>query len=226
MPFTCPEFEHRLHETLDSRAAELPADVKAHATECATCCQWLADWKRTDAAIVAWKIVEPPSGLSDRIVARLHSESGPELVVSRPASAMPAGGSAGVVAAMCAAAALLLMLSIGWRVSQSASIARQGSSRLNVAEKPRDVELEPGLQNLLYDARDAYAALASEAWQQVSAANGLLPPTNVPQLPSDDSLRRVPDSLARPLAPIRAELREAWDSLMDRVFSNSQDSST
>ncbi len=226
MPVTCPEIEQRLHEALDSRSAELPTDIQAHAAECATCCQLLADWKRTESAVTAWKIVEPSSGLSDLIVARLHSESGSELVVPRPALAMSARGSAGAIAAMFAAAALMLMLSIGWHVSRTTTVVRLESSRTVVANKSRDIVAEPDLQNLLHDARDAYAALASEAWQQVSATNGLLPQSNVPQLPADDSLRRIPDSLVRPLAPIRTELREAWDSLMDRVFSNSQDSST
>lgn len=226
MPVTCPEFEQRLHESLDVHAMDLPAEVQAHATECATCCQLLADWKRTEAAIAVWKIVEPPSGLRGLIVARLHSERRPELVVSRPATAMPPLGSAGVIAAMLAAAALMLMLGIGWRASQATTVARLELSRTVVVDKSRAIEPEPDLQNLLHDAREAYAALASEAWQQVSVANGLLPLTNIPRLPADDSLRPVPDSLARPLAPIRTELREAWDSLMDRVFSNSQDSST
>ncbi|MBC7816771.1 MAG: hypothetical protein IAG10_07780 [Planctomycetaceae bacterium] len=82
------------------------------------------------------------------------------------------------------------------------------------------------LDVLMHDARDAYVALASQAWQDVSTANVLLPsadaatPFNV-----DESAAGVPETLSLPLAPYGRELRDAVDSWLQQVFQN-QDSST
>ncbi|HLQ46513.1 MAG TPA: hypothetical protein VK137_17345, partial [Planctomycetaceae bacterium] len=85
---------------------------------------------------------------------------------------------------------------------------------------------ERQLDVLLHDAREAYAALASQALQQVSAANLLLPPAEIATpFRGAEAVNGLPDSLPRPFAPLGHELRQVWDSLIDQVFT-SQDSST
>ena len=78
----------------------------------------------------------------------------------------------------------------------------------------------------LHDAREAYVALASQAWQQVSAVDLLLPPASIATpFNGDAATQGVSEPLSRPLAPLGEELRDAVDSLFQQVF-NSQDSAT
>lgn len=140
------------------------------------------------------------------------------------------------MALLASALALMATVGLGWRIASNVSFAnRQTSSQTQIANTPVK-HLEPvreraptsdrQLDVLVHDARDAYAALASQAWQQVSATNVLLPPTDTPNLfGGEGSTDGVSESLSRPLAPLGKELREAVDSWLQQVF-NSQDSST
>jgi hypothetical protein len=136
---------------------------------------------------------------------------------------------------LASAATLLIALGIGWRVSSNASFANRQpvsatalaanhseSVRSSVAATDRQLDV------LLHDARDAYVALASQAWQEVTTTNVLLPPADTAtpfRSEDDDPAAIVPETLSRPLAPYGRELRDAVDSWLFQVFQN-QDSST
>jgi hypothetical protein len=140
------------------------------------------------------------------------------------------------LAVLASALALLIAIGIGWQVSGNVLFTnRQNPSQNQFVRTPLK-RVEPTrtpdpigdrqLDVLLHDARDAYAALATQAWQQVSAADMLLLPANTSDsFGIDGSTDEVSESLSRPLAPLGKELREAVDSLIQQVF-NSQDSST
>ncbi|MFM9966519.1 MAG: hypothetical protein ACKV2Q_35525 [Planctomycetaceae bacterium] len=234
---TCLDFENRVHELLDHRQSELPDELSAHAARCAACQKLWGELLQLEHAIAAWQVRTPPStvALADTVLLRLpiksESPADTQIVTTRPACSPMAG----FVVLLASCAALLIALGIGWRVSSNAMFAnRQSLSATRTAVATNHSEsatsavpvTDRQLDVLLHDARDAYVALASQAWQEVSTADLLLPPTDTSTpFRVDDSAVGVPDSLSVPLAPYGRDLRDAVDSWLQQVFQN-QDSAT
>lgn len=232
---TCLDFENRLQEFFDHRQQELPDELGTHIAHCPACREMQKRFQQLQVAAANWREQSPTIELADVVLRRLLIEG--NLIIS--ASRSPShrhSPLAGWMALLASALALVVTLGIGWRVSSNVSFAkRQTSSQTQIANTPLktfEPAIDPApagdrqLDVLVHDARDAYAALASQAWQQVSATNVLLPPTDTPNLfGGEGSTDDVSESLSRPLAPLGKELREAVDSWLQQVF-NSQDSST
>ena len=228
---TCLDFENRVHELLDHRQTELPDELSTHAAHCAACHELWGHLQQLQHAVEAWQAISPTAALADAVLQRLPVEfkttANTQIITTRPACSPLTG----FVVLLAAAAALLVALGIGWRVSSNATYAnRQPSSATAVAANQPATSPAPvtdrQLDVLLHDARDAYVALASQAWQEVSTTNMLLPPADAATpFSGDDPAASVPETLSRPLAPYGRELRDAVDSWLQQVFQN-QDSST
>lgn len=229
---TCLEFEIRVQELLDLRQTKLPDELSAHAMHCATCHELWGHLQQLQHAVVAWQTWSPTVTLADAVLPRLpvdfETTANTQIVTTRPACSPLSG----FVVLLASAATLLIALGIGWRVSSNATYAnRQPSAAALAANQSESVTaLAPAadrqLDVLLHDARDAYAALASQAWQEVSTTNVLLPPTDsATPFSGDAPAASVPETLSRPLAPYGRELKDAVDSWLLQVFQN-QDSST
>ena len=230
---TCLDFENRVHELLDHRQIELPDELSAHATHCATCHELWGDLQRLQHAAEAWRTRSPTVALADAVLRRLPVEvqasADTQIVTTRPACSPLTG----LVVLLTSAATLLIALGIGWRVSSNATYAnRQPSSATGLAATHSDTVAptvpasDRQLDALLQDARGAYVALASQAWQEVATTNVLLPPADAATpFIGDDPAAIVPETLSRPLAPYGRELRDAVDSWLLQVFQN-QDPST
>ena len=108
------------------------------------------------------------------------------------------------------------------RIANDVIVANNHSSSPETQISASDRQLDV----LLNDAQEAYSALVSQALQHASTASFLLPPAETTSpFRSNDAMNGFPDSLSQPLSPWGHELRDAFDSLLDRIFS-SQDSST
>ncbi len=229
---TCLDFENRVQELLDLRQTELPGELSAHATHCAECHKLWGHLQQLQHSVAAWQTWSPTVTLADAVLQRLpvdfETTANRQIVTTRPACSPLSG----FVVLLASAATLLIALGIGWRISSNATYAnRQPSAAALAANHLVSVTaLAPAadrqLDVLLHGARDAYAALASQAWQEVSTTNVLLPPTDsAAPFSGDDPAASVPETLSRPLAPYGRELRDTVDSWLLQVFQN-QDSST
>lgn len=242
---TCLDFENSLQELLDLRQRDLSESLADHALRCPACREMQQRLLQLQSAAASWRSRQPASvHLADAILRRLPVEVHATSATAAPLNSRPASDGrrkpsrtlAGWTALLASALALVIATGIGWRVSGNVLFAkRQASAQIQTAAVPaRPSELtntaasggDRQLDVLLHDARDAYASLASHAWQQVSTANVLLPPADAPSPFGDaGSANGASESLSRPLAPLGKELREAVDSWLQQVF-NSQDSST
>ena len=242
---TCFDFEKRLQSQLDLRERLLSDELAAHAAACGTCRKMSELFQRVETVVVAWPDVEPPAYLADAVIAAWKSSTIPGVTplphvtiaatVESETDAPPRSrksSSAASAALVAAVIALCVMFSVGWQVSRNVQFAQQRAANgtVVVAKSPTASQesADPNdrqLDVLLHDAREAYSALASEALQHVSTASFLLPPAESSPFRSDDATNGLPDSLSRPLSPWGHELRNAFDSLLDRIFT-SQDSST
>lgn len=230
---TCFEFEERLQAQLDRRQSELSAESEAHAAACGACRKLREQFQQIDAAVVVWRNRLPVVDLTESVLqdleagqqqihragtlARRTTDGGQEC-----SSHKPNDSRSGIAALFVSAIALLVMLTAGWQMSRKTLIARhQSAPRIETAVVPVQQ-----LDVLVQDAREAYAALATQALQHASSASFLLLPADaVTPFRGENAVDGVPDSLSRPLAPLGHELRNTFDSLLDRVFT-SQDSST
>jgi hypothetical protein len=244
---TCLDFENRLNDWLDRRQQVLPDELAAHTAYCAACREMHSRMLQMQRAVTTWRESLPTTSMSDVVLRRLRLEqdaaaSDFAVRVSRSVpreSHVPAHRHSPLhrgSALLCSAAALVIVIGIGWRVSSNVSFAKRqnlapNSMMVAVTQRPEAVTPlnqagDRQLDVLLHDARDAYAALASQAWQQVSTADVLLPSGDVPSpFDREHSADEVSESLSRPLAPIGRDLRETVDSWFQQIFSN-QDPST
>ncbi len=246
----CLEFEELLHESHDARKTDLAAELLAHSQKCAACREVAARIRHLEDATAVWRSRLPDIDVTAAVLHQLSTSrsdvtDSPMIAVPMIATLRPhaelrrSSPRAGLVALLTSAVALMIMVSAGWRISRTVSVVRQQSSKSSTVVVATERTTSPSttrtasaaaserqLDVLLNDARVAYVALASQAWQQASQVNLILPPAEAAlPLPSDDVLNGVPDSLARPLSPLGRELRQAVDSLLDRVFDK-QESST
>lgn len=244
---TCLDFENRLNDLLDRRQQDLPAELTTHITHCVACREMHSRSTQLQDAVATWREPLPSTSLADTVLQRMQVEqiatptttafrtSRPESHVSPAPSHRHSPLHRGS-ALLCSALALVIAAGIGLRVSSNVSfVKRQGPSQNLVAVTPTqrpeavpaiDQSGDRQLDVLLHDARDAYVALASQAWQQVSTADVLLPSGDVPNpFDREGSTDDVSESLSRPLAPLGKELREAVDSWFQQIFNN-QDPST
>ncbi len=244
---TCLDFEKRLNDLLDRRQRDLPAELATHIAHCAACHETHSRLNQLQDAVASWRNPLPYTSLADTVLQRMQMEqiaappatavrtSRPESQVSHVPSHRHSPLHRGS-ALLCSALALVIAAGIGLRVSSNVLfVKRQGPSQNLVAVTPTqrpevvvplDQSGDRQLDVLLHDARDAYVALASQAWQQVSTADVLLPSGDVPNpFDREGSTDDVSESLSRPLAPIGKELREAVDSWFQQIFNN-QDPST
>lgn len=243
---TCLDFEHRLNDWLDRRQRDLPEELAAHMTHCAACREMHSRMLQMQSAVTTWRDSLPTTSMSDVVLRRLRPEQDAAASDFTVRPFRPASRESHVPthrhspfhrgsALLSSALALVIVIAIGWRVSSNVSFAKRQSPAPNpmlVAVPQRTEAVTPltqagdrQLDVLLHDARDAYAALASQAWQQVSTADVLLPSGDVPSpFDREHSTDEVSESLSRPLAPIGRDLREAVDSWFQQIFS--QDPST
>lgn len=246
---TCLDFENRLNDLFDRRQKDLPEELVAHMAHCAVCREMQTRLNQLQDAFTSWRVSVPPTPLADAVLQRLQTErdaAASDVVVrkSRPATEalhIPSHRHSPLhrwSAMLLSALALVIMAGIGWRVSSNVLFAkRHGDSANQIAMAPTqrpdpeavtplDQAGDRQLDVLLHDARDAYAALASQAWQQVSTTEMLLPSGDVPNpFDRERSTDEVSDSLSRPLAPLGRELRDAVDAWFQQIFNN-QDPST
>lgn len=230
---TCWDFENQWQEWLDQRRPEFPAELADHASVCSACREFQQQLQHLEAAVEVWRAVTVSSNLADQVLTRRAAEQGGIQVLRASARSSSASGWS---ALLVSALALMVAVGVGWRMSGNIQFAqRQAAMQHQIAmTTAQRIEAfnatssskERQLDVLLHDARDAYAALASQAWQQASTADLLLPPTDAP-LPflGGEAAEDVSGSLSRPLEPIGKGLREAVDSWLQHVF-NSQDSAT
>lgn len=240
---TCFDFEERLQAQLDLREHHLAEDLVVHAELCGSCRELLVQLQRIESAVAGWQDIEPSDHLAIAVVGALKSNVAVSIVLSvvdmtdteyeidtlrQRSVSWPAS-----LALVASAIALCVMFSVGWHVSRNVQFAQQQAMNgvtitTNPTTSPASV-VSPNdrqLDVLLHDAREAYSALASQALQHVSTANFLLPPAeSTSPFRTNDAMNGLPDSLSRPLSPWGHELRDAFDSLLDRIFT-SQDSST
>ena len=244
---TCLDFENRLNDLLDRRQQDLPAELTTHITHCVACREMHSRLTQLQDAVATWRELLPSTSLADTVLQRMQVEqiAAPTTTavrISRPESQVahvPSHRHSPLhrgSALLCSALALVIVAGIGLRVSSNVSfVKRQGPSQNLVAVTPTqrpdtatavDQAGDRQLDVLLHDARDAYVALASQAWQQVSTADVLLPSGDMPTpFDREGSTDDVSESLSRPLAPLGKELREAVDSWFQQIFNN-QDPST
>ena len=228
---TCFEFEEHLQVQLDLRQGDLPAESEAHAAVCGTCGKLLEHFRRIDAAVAVWRNCLPVVDLSDSVLQNLDPAEQQIRRTGTLARRVADDGQeypsyqntvSGITALLVSAVALLVMLGTSWHMSRKMLIVRQQS----IPRTETVVVSSRQLDVLVQDARAAYAALATQALQHVSTAGFLLPPAETATpFRGENTIDGVPDSLSRPLSPLGHELRNAFDSLLDRVFT-SQDSST
>lgn len=244
---TCLDFENRLNDLLDRRQPELPKELAAHTAHCAACREMQSRLIELQKAVATWSDILPANSMTDVVLRRLQAErdAAPSGFVAQ-ISRQPSRESHAPVhrhssfhrgtALLSSALALVIALGIGWRISNNVSFAKRQNPAPNpmmvaVMQRPETVTPlnqagDRQLDVLLHDARNAYAALASQAWQQVATADVLLPSSDVPSpFDRERSVDDVSESLSRPLAPLSRDLREAVDSWFQQIF-NSQDPST
>lgn len=240
---TCFDFEERLQAQLDLREHRLTEGLAVHAALCGSCRELLAQFQRIETAVADWQDIEPPDDLATAVVVTLKSRVAVNIappVVATTGTAneietlRPRNPSrSATLALVTSAIALCVMFGVGWHVSGNVQFAQQRASNgVTIVANPTTSSATVASPNdrqldvLLHDAREAYAALASQALQHVSTANFLLPSTeSTSPFRTNDAMNGLPDSLSRPLSPWGHELRDAFDSLLDRIFT-SQDSST
>lgn len=235
---TCFDIQNRVQELLDHRQRELPIELTAHMAHCAACHD---DWQHLlrlhDAAAIC-RVSLPSTLLADRVLEQLRSETcsrtaetARPTISPRPSVSPHRHAPLTRLAAMLLSALTLLMaVGIGWKISSNVEFARRQNPSANAvavaATATPELVNDRQLDVLLHDAREAYVALASQAWQQVSAVDLLLPPASIATpFNGDAATQGVSEPLSRPLAPLGEELRDAVDSLFQQVF-NSQDSAT
>ena len=231
---TCLDFQNRLQELLDHRQRELPAELSNHTTHCLTCrSTWEQQLDLHDTVTRCWAS-QPAVHLADRVLQQRQNERALQSAMFADTAKLPApiislrrhAPLTRLTALLMSALTLLMAAGIGWRISGNVGFARrQNLSSTAIAAMPKasqDFGKDRRLDALLHDARDAYVALASQAWKQVSAADMLLPPANFPiPLEQTPATQSVPELLT----PLGEGLREAVDSWLQQVFNN-QDSST
>ena len=238
----CFEFEQIANEQLNQRSALLPPEWSLHVNDCPGChAVWIGLLDMTDSVAV-WNRQSLEIDVADAVIARWSLEQvaniGENRVVQRSQIMTDSVqvNWTGRGALLASAIALLAMIGIGWRISSTLLWVQHQNPGSTTVKKTVVASAEPTAQasaanerqldTLLSDAKSAYSALATQAWQHVSTARLLIPPTEVAApFQQSDVLDGLPESLSRPLTPIRDELREAFDLLFDQT-SSSQDSST
>lgn len=73
----CSEFEAVLHEQVESRRSPLSEEAVAHRQSCPACESLWRDHCLLESAISAWRPVEVPASLSDRVLRSLAGPSAP-----------------------------------------------------------------------------------------------------------------------------------------------------
>lgn len=237
---TCFDFENRLHDQCDRRQRVLSDELSNHVANCSACREMWESFERIQNAVEIWKTELPNVDRANAVLLRLSSVCDLQAtVITAPATQLELvegrdqlswrAPRTGWIALLASAMALIIAVGIGWRASSNILFAKRQNSSPTLIASNSVTQLETTndlnpvndrqLSFLLHDARDAYAALASQAWIQASAVDALFPPIDTPNpFNGNDSTDSVSESLSRPLAPLSQELREAVDSLFQQVF--------
>lgn len=234
----CDGFEIVAHEQLNLRSNVLPAEWTMHINDCPACHATWMNLLRLTTAAAAWRQQTLTTEISKAVLVHMVDVAGLSERLSatdlstrsldrRTVSTSPKWG-----ALLASALALMAMVGLSWQVSRSTLWVRQQHAnspvfvRTDAAIHTEQASNERQLDTLLSDAKAAYSELASQTWQHVSAASMLIPPVeSATPFRHDDAIEGLPDSLTRPLQPIRDELRDVLNLLLDQAF-HSQDSST
>lgn len=149
----CSEFEAAVDQLVESRGRDLSGDAAVHQRTCPACGRLWQDTCLLEAAITAWRPVETPVAMTDRVMQGLFADASPAKVVMLPDS------SAGQTSAgrWVVAASVACVLLAGWMAARN-------------SDDGRSARLASGVhRGVLIEQTPVVAALPAEVSQSVTA---------------------------------------------------------
>jgi hypothetical protein len=241
----CQFAEQQMQELLDQRTRQLPELLNVHVRKCPRCQSLWKNLTELESNVSAWRPIGPSPQMTDSILQALANQNAAP-TLSRPAHDKRLRASQ--VGSVCSSTrasifrcvtfclsvcVLIAAIGIGWRISGNASftrrtnLSRNTQAIANVVPPPvissPAVSEDRQLEVLIHDARNAYSALAVLAWQDAAQADLLIPKGDVivPMNVDDaQSIQTIPETLTQPLVPLGRELRNAVDTLWEKITPN------